>query len=68
MAKTLQKWLDEFVNNGADANDVTNWPENTGGGVVRVEELPETGEEHIIYELEPHKAYNGMTSPIVFKK
>lgn len=32
MAKTLNKWLDEFVENGADANDVTNWPENAGGG------------------------------------
>lgn len=31
MAKDLNKWLDEFVENGADANDVTNWPENAGG-------------------------------------
>ena len=32
MAKDLNKWLDEFVENGADANDVVNWPENAGGG------------------------------------
>lgn len=32
MAKTLNKWLDEFVENGADANNVTDWPENAGGG------------------------------------
>ena len=32
MAKTLNKWLDEFIENGADASDVTNWPENAGGG------------------------------------
>lgn len=32
MAKDLNKWLDEFVENGADASDVINWPENAGGG------------------------------------
>lgn len=32
MAKDLNKWLDEFVENGADASDVVNWPENAGGG------------------------------------
>ena len=32
MAKELNKWLDEFVENGADASDVINWPENAGGG------------------------------------
>lgn len=32
MSKTLNKWLDEFVENGADANNVANWPENAGGG------------------------------------
>ena len=32
MAKELSKWLDEFIENGADATDVGNWPENAGGG------------------------------------
>ena len=32
MAKTLNKWLDEFVENGADASNITDWPENAGGG------------------------------------
>jgi len=32
MAKKLNEWLDEFVENGADASDVTEWPENAGGG------------------------------------
>lgn len=32
MAKDLNRWLDEFVENGADASDVVNWPENAGGG------------------------------------
>ncbi len=31
MSKKLNEWLDEFVENGADANDVTSWPENAGG-------------------------------------
>lgn len=31
MAKQLNEWLNEFVENGADANDVSNWPENAGG-------------------------------------
>ncbi len=32
MSKKLNQWLDEFIDNGADASDVTNWPENAGGG------------------------------------
>lgn len=32
MAKKLNQWLDEFIENGADASDVTSWPENAGGG------------------------------------
>lgn len=28
MAKEFKDWLDEFVKQGADAKDVTNWPEN----------------------------------------
>ena len=32
MSKKLNQWLDEFIENGADASDVTNWPENAGGG------------------------------------
>ena len=32
MAKKLNQWLDEFVENGADPSDVINWPENAGGG------------------------------------
>ena len=32
MSKKLNEWLDEFVENGADASDVTEWPENAGGG------------------------------------
>lgn len=36
MVKNLEQWLDEFVDNGADAKDVTNWPENAGGGASKI--------------------------------
>lgn len=36
MVKNLEQWLDEFVDNGADAKDVTNWPENSGGGTSKI--------------------------------
>lgn len=36
MVKKLEQWLDEFVDNGADAKDVTNWPENAGGGASKI--------------------------------
>lgn len=32
MAKQLRDWLNEFVQNGADPNNVTDWPENAGSG------------------------------------
>ena len=32
MAKEFKDWVDEFVDNGANPKDVTNWPENAGGG------------------------------------
>lgn len=34
MAKKFNQWLDEFVENGADPKDVTNWSEKAGGGPV----------------------------------
>lgn len=36
MAKNLEQWLDEFVDNGADTKDITNWPENAGGGASKI--------------------------------
>ena len=36
MVKNLEQWLDEFVDNGADAKNVTNWPENAGGGSSKI--------------------------------
>lgn len=34
MAKKFEKWLDEFVGQGANPEDVTNWPEEAGGTTV----------------------------------
>lgn len=31
MAKKLEQWLDEFVENGVSPEDVTLWPQNAGG-------------------------------------
>ena len=32
MAKEFKKWIDEFVENGANPADVTKWPSEAGGG------------------------------------
>ena len=32
MAKEFKKWIDEFVENGADPADITKWPTEAGGG------------------------------------
>lgn len=32
MGKKFNEWLDEFVEQGADATDVSNWPQEAGGG------------------------------------
>lgn len=32
MGKKFNEWLDEFVEQGADATDITNWPQEAGGG------------------------------------
>lgn len=36
MVKNLEQWLDEFVDNGADAKDITNWPKEAGGGASNI--------------------------------
>lgn len=52
MTKTLNKWLDEFVEKGANPNNVTEWPENAGGGSSQiVDSLPADGVEGQTYLL-----------------
>jgi len=36
MSKKLNDWLDEFVENGASPNRVTEWPDEAGGGTTVV--------------------------------
>ena len=53
MAKELKDWIDEFVEQGANPKNVTNWPEEaTGrGGSVIVDALPAQGKEGTTYLL-----------------
>ena len=51
MAKQFNEWLDEFINNGFDSKDVTNWPEE-GSEPVVVEELPEDPQFGKVYAIE----------------
>jgi len=44
MAKQLNKWLDEFVENGADPKNVIEWPENAGGGSSMILEPLHSGQ------------------------
>ncbi len=37
MSKQLNEWLDNFVENGADPKDVTNWPKNGGSLIYDVD-------------------------------
>ena len=37
MAKKLNEWLDDFVNNGFTASNILIWPEEGGGGQVVIE-------------------------------
>ena len=61
MAKEFKKWIDEFVEHGANPKNVVKWPEEAGGGSGTrvITELPQVGEEHVIYELH-------MTTPSKF--
>lgn len=52
MGKNFNQWLDEFVDNGADAKDVTNWPEEAGGGTTVVANPELSGDEPDLTGLE----------------
>lgn len=51
MTKEFKDWLDEFVDNGANPKDVTNWPEEAGGSTV-VANPPLIGDEPDLTGLE----------------
>ena len=69
MAKEFKDWVDEFVEHGANPKNVVKWPEEAGGGsgTKVVTELPQVGEEYIIYELqETSKASYGWMFTLPF--
>ena len=39
MGKEFKDWVDEFVENGANPKDITNWPENAGGGSLTLQDF-----------------------------
>lgn len=52
MGKKLNDWLDEFVVNGANPNEVPEWPDNvSGSGIELVNTLPTTGNVNKLYKL-----------------
>ena len=51
MGKKFNQWLDEFVEQGANPKDVTNWPEEAGGSTV-VANPPLVGDEPDLTGLE----------------
>ena len=52
MAKEFKDWVDEFVENGANPKDVTNWPEEAGGGSTVVANPELSGDEPDLTGLE----------------
>lgn len=53
MSKQLNQWLDEFIENGADATDVTNWPENAGGEKTPELQIINCNYSYIVNSYEP---------------
>ena len=70
MGKKFNQWLDEFVNNGANPKDVTNWPEEAGGTVELQDKTisPTTIRQEIVadenYDGLSKVTVNGVTSAI----
>ena len=62
MAKEFKDWIDEFVEQGADPEKVTKWPENFGGGGSGPINLQEktVSPERVNIEVIADKGYHGL--------
>ena len=62
MVKEFKDWIDEFVEQGADPEKVTKWPEDFGGGGPGTIKLQEkiVNPEKVNIEVTADKGYHGL--------
>ena len=61
MVKEFKDWIDEFVEQGADPEKVTKWPENFGGGSGPIKLQEKTvSPEKVSVEVFADKGYHGL--------
>lgn len=63
MVKEFKDWIDEFVEQGADPERVTKWPEDFGGGGPGAIKLQEkiVNPEKVSIEVTPDTSYDGLS-------
>ncbi|MBS7256864.1 MAG: hypothetical protein KIG63_00265 [Methanobrevibacter sp.] len=67
MVKEFKDWIDEFVEQGADPEKVTKWPEDFSGGGPGLIKLQEkiVSPERVNIEVRPDKGYHGLSAVTV---